>query len=438
MRSTAPVLLLFLTVVSLRASAQEAGRAQLLDSLAVATDCPKQTPAILDRVGDVAEVHLCALVAAALDHLDRQDEHPWDYPNGRLPSDSRALVFEVHARSSRGRILESAWRIELQVPGSTMLYWVLIDQRTGRTVSNTTARSPQRRESEAAQNPSQDAQSQDMQKLHAALFPARRDAHEPWHAEWWSDWETGTSTDKASLLANLGLCGDRASYHLVDVTGDGQPELAYSGDAISLFSMDGACVGVAEGTITALFEIRGGTLAPILEVMGYIAWMGRPIAGEPVSEIVLRSDGCCGDLDSYVTFLVLADREPLSFETADRITLRPTSERPTRLFEAPRAFNVTRERYNLRSSPEIVDFAEEPERFMAAFGRGATGLAIGETTDTTGRVWWFVVMDSTSVPLGPPPSDRKGRLAGWMSSRYLEVLQPHVPKPERETRGGPR
>ena len=151
MRSAAPILLLFLTSVSLSASPQEEGPELLLDSLVAATNCPKRTVAILDRVGDLANVHLCALVATALDHLAQQDAHPWDYPDGHLPSDSRASVFEVHARSSQGRILESAWSIELEIPES-ILYRILIDQRTGRTVSQTITRSSRRREGEPAQH----------------------------------------------------------------------------------------------------------------------------------------------------------------------------------------------------------------------------------------------------------------------------------------------
>jgi len=152
MRPAATILLLFLTSVSLSASAQEEGPELLLDSLVSATNCPKRTVAILDRVGDLADVHLCALVATALDHLAQQDAHPWAYPDGHLPSDSRASVFEVHARSSQGRILESAWSIELEIPESSILYRILIDQRTGRTVSQTINRSSQRREGEPAQH----------------------------------------------------------------------------------------------------------------------------------------------------------------------------------------------------------------------------------------------------------------------------------------------
>ncbi len=258
------------------------------------------------------------------------------------------------------------------------------------------------------------------QQMLDALFPQGSEA---WQASWWAEWEMEIPGDKDTMLSELGLCGDPAEYHFVDFSGDGVIDLIYSGGMISMARMGGACTGVAEGTQTVLFENRGGTLTRIFREDGHIVWMTRPAPWAPISQIVLRFDGCCGDLYSHLMFYGLSDADSVRFTAYDHITLQNYMQPPAETLEPPQAFVIAQERYNLRASPEVLDFADNPEEFVGEFGRGARGVALGARADTTGRTWWFVVMDPASTPNGRQPANQ-GRLAGWMSARFLERVDP--------------
>lgn len=80
---------------------------------------------------------------------------------------------------------------------------------------------------------------------------------------------------------------------------------------------------------------------------------------------------------------------------------------PTQYFEKEIEFTVKNEKYYLRSEPgeqNGVIIGEIHDTYTS----GDKGRAFASETDSTGRVWWYVIMDNG--------------IAGWMSSRYLEVL----------------
>lgn len=96
-------------------------------------------------------------------------------------------------------------------------------------------------------------------------------------------------------------------------------------------------------------------------------------------------------------------------------------------------FVVRNDKYKLREQPVIDDKHDEQEsdfegmpiygNALAEFGKGSKGEAIAEKPDETGRVWWFVIMDGDAkVEYDRFYGDQKASKAGWMSSRFLEVL----------------
>lgn len=250
----------------------------------------------------------------------------------------------------------------------------------------------------------------------------------------WSAWELEVS-DKTALLTRLiGECPNsnqmEESFHFVDFSGDGVADLVYSG--LNFFCHD----AVAEGTRTALYHNREGLLTKVAETDGYItgAWQAGP--WEPMTFFV-RVNGCCGDQRIYYRFLYpdLARRGTMRYRFGGPVYSSWAMEIPEVRFERPRPFEVRLDEYNLRSSPEID---ESPGAVLAVYGKGATGMAVGEATGPEGRVWWFVVMAASTRPLrvwehrpGPGAGDWAeatlvGRYVGWMSSRFLDTL-PQLP-----------
>jgi hypothetical protein len=250
----------------------------------------------------------------------------------------------------------------------------------------------------------------------------------------WALWEAVVEPEKEVLIQTLGLCAERYGedwtryYHFVEVSGDGHVDLIYSGP-------DFGCDEVAsEGSKTIIYQNRNGNLVRVFTNDGVVVSLSRTLPWDPVG-MVLRYDGCCGDpfyeLDFFKSRFA---GELIAFELSDAIQVRRDTPLPEEYYSVPRRFRVTQESYNLRITPSIDDdyrplFAGPDRRgnVLAEYTVGATGIAFGEKTDETGRVWWFVTMNRTSKPtaiadeLGASLTRRVNR-AGWISSRYLEVV----------------
>jgi len=95
-------------------------------------------------------------------------------------------------------------------------------------------------------------------------------------------------------------------------------------------------------------------------------------------------------------------------------------------------FKVSSEKYNLRLSPEIDSTTDYFGRDfygneIAEYPKGSLGYALAEKKDSSGRIWWFVLMTNNIIPIrsfyprweGAPI---KYFSIGWMSSKYLERL----------------
>jgi hypothetical protein len=71
------------------------------------------------------------------------------------------------------------------------------------------------------------------------------------------------------------------------------------------------------------------------------------------------------------------------------------------------------------TSDYIPDFYQG--NLQAKYPAGATGIALAEQADATGRVWWFVVMQSMPIDEKAAPGPQAWQ-AGWMSSRFVTPL----------------
>jgi hypothetical protein len=61
------------------------------------------------------------------------------------------------------------------------------------------------------------------------------------------------------------------------------------------------------------------------------------------------------------------------------------------------------------------------DNIIAEFKKGTKGKALGEKIDNTGRIWWFVEIDSAFKPSNSMFYDIDNtKLKGWMSSKYLK------------------
>jgi hypothetical protein len=222
--------------------------------------------------------------------------------------------------------------------------------------------------------------------------------------------------------ANRGLGSVWNNLHVVDINGDKLDDIIYSGSSggesnVVKFFMQN------EDGFELIFNVYQGIVR--------VEWENRSIR-----TIMSRDWGCCADFRviSAVYEVNFTDRVPKFAKIYQSIEYE-FMRKPLEYFEEPIIFSVDNEVYKLRAFPEIndstlinADFNEH--RLGNAIGilsQGTKGKAYGKYLDETGRVWWYVEIDSgyqvidNALYMG----DLKypTHVIGWISSRYVTQIK---------------
>ncbi len=270
------------------------------------------------------------------------------------------------------------------------------------------------------------------QDMRALLSPRDPDAH----YSYLKPPSFGIPAD-SQWLAGLGLCDALGPvyahlsrpvhrfYRLLDLDTDGHEELVYSGPYLNLSNC-----GTGEGTATYIWRLTASGPTEQFRAYAFIQEIGASEHGS--THATLHYPGCCGEFVMTWTFIRIASGgNRLAVDTTNGIltTWMTVQGGWERWLETPIPFVVTRSRYNLRYAPVIDDTSGGPlemvgrsSNLLAVFHAGDRGLALAESHDTTGRLWWLVLMDP-AIPDSSVTTSAidllRYRWVGWMSSRYL-------------------
>ncbi len=259
----------------------------------------------------------------------------------------------------------------------------------------------------------------------------------------WKEWEMPVEGDRGAKLTALGIRpiriereptypdeprGQRVEdFHFVDFSGDGVADVIYDGTAY-VANGDGE-IGVWEGSQVILWQVMGGRAVKVGKAFTSMqrAWRDRP--GEPLRFRTVQH-GCCDDRHILIEYHRPELRgDTVRYRVARRILGSTDNQAPRTFLPRPRPFTVTQDRYLLRHAPSVGKaIADGGPNFVAEYRRGARGVALAEARDSTGRVWWYVLMDGRTPPdtaqdtfVFDETEDRDvpGDRLGWMSSRFL-------------------
>lgn len=256
------------------------------------------------------------------------------------------------------------------------------------------------------------------------------------------EWEMQTAGDRDARLKALGIerirvdrddplysaehAGQTAeAFRFVDFSGDGVADVIYGG--APWFRNEEGEVGTADGSQLILWQVMDGRAVQVLDAPTSLqrAWRGKP--GEPLRLRTVQH-GCCDERHILIEYHAPQLRgETVRYHVTRRIVGSTNNRAPRALFSRPRPFTVMQDRYRLRHEPDVRERMEDSEsNVQAEYRQGARGLALAESRDSTGRVWWYVLMDGRTPPDTAAvsfafdeerdvPEDR----LGWMSSRFL-------------------
>lgn len=213
--------------------------------------------------------------------------------------------------------------------------------------------------------------------------------------------------------------GTLSNYHVFDITEDGLLDLIYSGP-------------YGEGSAVILYENRGTNFIESDFIPGQLIGLSRLDLSRTI-EIKTHLFPCCAGVWHYLKTVVVNSTESgidiimLNEDVYMDYTDEPTNTMKSVLFE------TVNEQYKLRSTPNIVnEFSRWPDTIdggntLAIYPKGSRGRAYGKSTDETGRVWWFVIMENNFKPINSLmyyDNDPKGtRSYGWMSSSYVKQIE---------------
>lgn len=247
------------------------------------------------------------------------------------------------------------------------------------------------------------------------------------------DWITISNLDaKTDIITNLrnkysDNCAfkfyDINEFYVIDFENNGLNDILYSGYC-----------GI-DGSVTQIFRFNGFDYDIILSVIGKIYAVNKKHEGNPFT-IVINNYACCGDFtnvfERYTYFLT---ENKIKFSVQARFDYVSELVFPKEYFKNPIAFRTINNEYKLRFEP-LIDDTTEITRPFDAFGNtiytystNSVGYAIAEKQDNTGRTWWFVKMDNSSDPkmeFTKRFGDNNEQITyslGWMSSRYLEIIE---------------
>ncbi len=246
------------------------------------------------------------------------------------------------------------------------------------------------------------------------------------------DWEAhGFETIDQEKLAKLSFLKEQFNFiydehweksiglfHSKDINQDGWADIVYNGwnggegEMVLIIINDQGQYNVTHNFIGTIVEWKDSNQGPAFKLLDY---------------------GCCGGwVDHLVT--VKYSKETQQFDIVDDVANMVVIDSALNYMD-PIRFEIINNKYNLRYTPEIetgIHKDDTPfdaingQNISAVYAKGVKGTALASTVDSTGRVWWLVIMDNAPVgeTLFYQGNDEypNYRPVSWMSSRYVKVL----------------
>lgn len=242
-----------------------------------------------------------------------------------------------------------------------------------------------------------------------------------------SKWEDSSGGSKEQIVAQLMAEGHFGNYPIQEDV------VFYTLDFDSDGRMDVICQGHLGGESKSIMFFRNQTnrYEEVIALAGELVYLSPRRPMEPLT-FAINNYGCCSEIvDIYEYYVPVNTGEKFRFLLSQKIAHSSSMMFP-KSFINPIAFETQNPEYVLRSDPVIDDrmFEDSPTHLpgnvLAIYPPRSIGTAIASETDSTGRVWYFVIMTNNIDPIDQilydgSNNDEPFKSMGWMSSRFLEV-----------------
>ena len=210
-------------------------------------------------------------------------------------------------------------------------------------------------------------------------------------------------------------------FHVLDINNDGLDDVIFNGfyggegEAIKFFVQNGSGYTVSKAFAGRIKRIEKSDLTGFLN-------------------FEIHDYPCCAGIVNHIIILAAVQNgSSINFNITSDIAYMYDVTNPNKSID-PIPFITVNPEYKLRSQPVIDnEYDNLPDGYLfdgntcAVYPKGSTGYAISNETDSTGRVWWLVIMENNLPPiktnLSSGRNDSNGyHTVGWMSSKYVKRL----------------
>ena len=230
--------------------------------------------------------------------------------------------------------------------------------------------------------------------------------------------------NKEYFRNDYGYTNKPSEFAVIDFNGDGNKDIIYYGYLGS------------EVKSSIFFKNTGSDFEYIADISGPVISIAKMPNGA-ISFRVREEYGCCYHMKFFISYTPVKIGNRFSYKADEILGFGNFTVFPDNLWDDAKKFNVINDTYKLRYSPIINDDTlmwYQPEKELTGntiseYTRGDIGYAIADSSDYTGRIWWFVLMAPKSEIknniLEPRLSNKKSQnyQLGWMSNRYLNALE---------------
>lgn len=209
--------------------------------------------------------------------------------------------------------------------------------------------------------------------------------------------------------------------HVVDINNDGLDDIIF----------DGSSGG--EANEISIFINKSNSFEKIFT--DYQGILSVEFDKGILNKINIKDWGCCAEFIVTTKFYDVKFRNG-EFEFVQKKSFKYLENTflPVTYWNETKKISVLNDNYNLRFSPQIDDTSEvyyvgEPtyRNKIGKLKNNTKAIAIAESTDTTGRVWFFVAIypefDVSESYFYNYKDEIKSYKCGWISSRFIEIQE---------------
>lgn len=210
------------------------------------------------------------------------------------------------------------------------------------------------------------------------------------------------------------------ALHVIDLNNDGLKDVIFDG------------LSGGEPRLISIYINKGGYFDNVFDEYQQISNM--EFNQGILSRLQIKDWDCCAGInETYRLYDVAYVNNKFIFKPIEAYRYLKTTDLPSKYWSETKTVRILNDNYNMRLSPKIDNTTEyyfelKPQlgNIIAQLPKRSIAVALAESIDETGRVWYFVAVPPfiriRNSRILDFDDEIKSYKCGWISSRYVENI----------------